>query len=45
MPNYDNVFYTFGASFKDLGKKLFCFTLIESADVVEVVRRLGAGEL
>ena len=29
----------------DLGKKLFCFTLIESADVVEVVRRLGAGEL
>ena len=34
--------YTFGASFKDLGKKLFCFTLIESADVVEVVRGLGA---
>lgn len=41
----DSVLYTFGASFKDLGKKLFCFTLIESADVVEVVRRLGAGEL
>lgn len=28
---------------KDLGKKLFCFTMIESADVVEVVRRLGTG--
>ena len=39
----DRILYTFGASFKDLGKKLFCFTLIESADVVEVVRRLGAG--
>ena len=39
----DSVLYTFGASFKDLGKKLFCFTMIESADVVEVVRRLGAG--
>ena len=39
----DRILYTFGASFKDLGKKLFCFTLIESADVVEVVRRLAAG--
>lgn len=39
----DSILYTFGASFKDLGKKLFCFTLIESADMVEVVRRLGAG--
>ena len=39
----DSILYTFGASFKDLGKKLFCFTLIESADVVEVVRRLAAG--
>ena len=39
----DRILYTFGASFKDLGKKLFCFTLIESAEVVEVVRRLGAG--
>lgn len=39
----DSVLYTFGASFKDLGKKLFCFTMIESADVVEVIRRLGAG--
>ena len=40
----DSILYSFGASFKDLGKKLFCFTLIESADVVEVVRRLGAGD-
>lgn len=39
----DSVLYTFGASFKDLGKKLFCFTLIESTEMVEVVRRLGAG--
>ena len=39
----DSILYTFGASFKDLGKKLFCFTMIESADVVEVVRRLGTG--
>ena len=38
----DNILYTFGASFKDLGKKLFCFTLIESADVVEVVQRLSS---
>ena len=37
----DSILYTFGASFKDLGKKLFCFTLIESADVVDVVRRLA----
>lgn len=34
--------YTFGASFKDLGKKLFCFTKIESTEVVEVVRKLIA---
>lgn len=34
--------YTFGASFKDLGKKLFCFTKIESTEVVEVVRKLVA---
>jgi hypothetical protein len=47
IDNYadDSILYTFGASFKDLGKKLFCFTLIESAEVVEVVRRLGVGEL
>lgn len=30
--------YTFGASFKDLGKKLFCFSLMESEAVVEAVR-------
>ena len=40
---YESRLYTFGASFKDLGKKLFCFTMIESADVVEAVRRLGTG--
>lgn len=32
--------YTFGASFKDLGKKLFCFTLMENPAVVAVVRQL-----
>ena len=37
----DSILYSFGASFKDLGKKLFCFTQIESTDVVEVVRGLG----
>ncbi|MCQ2263967.1 MAG: virulence RhuM family protein [Bacteroidales bacterium] len=31
--------YTFGASFKDLGKKLFCFSLLESE---ELVRAVGA---
>ena len=36
----DSQLYTFGASFKDLGKKLFCFTKIESTDVIEVVRKL-----
>ena len=30
--------YTFGASFKDLGKKLFCFSLMESGAVVAAVR-------
>ena len=34
--------YTFGASFKDLGKKLFCFTKIESTEVIEVVQKLVA---
>ena len=34
--------YTFGASFKDLGKKLFCFTKIENAEVIEVVQKLVA---
>ena len=32
--------YTFGASFKDLGKKLFCFSLMENPAVVAVVRQL-----
>ena len=27
--------YTFGASFKDLGKKLFCFSAIESEEVIQ----------
>ena len=36
----EEILYTFGASFKDLGKKLFCFTKIESAEVVEAVRKL-----
>jgi len=31
--------YTFGASFKDLGKKLFCFSLIESTEVIELIMR------
>jgi len=31
--------YTFGASFKDLGKKLFCFSLMESAAVIELIMR------
>ncbi len=30
--------YTFGASFKDLGKKLFCFSSMESDAVVAAVR-------
>ena len=30
--------YTFGVSFKDLGKKLFCFSLMESEAVVGTVR-------
>ena len=33
----DTRLYTFGASFKDLGKKLFCFSLMESEAVVEAV--------
>ena len=32
--------YTFGASFKDLGKKLFCFSLMENPAVVAAVRQL-----
>ena len=33
----DTRLYTFGASFKDLGKKLFCFSLMESEAVVAAV--------
>ena len=36
----DSRLYTFGASFKDLGRKLFCFTLMESPAVVAAVRQL-----
>lgn len=32
--------YTFGASLKDLGKKLFCFSLMENPAVVAAVRQL-----
>ena len=38
--------YTFGASFKDLGKKLFCFSLLESEELVRTVGAMlqgGAG--
>ena len=33
----DTILYTFGASFKDLGKKMFCFNKMESEDVIEAV--------
>ena len=33
----DSILYTFGASFKDLGKKMFCFNKMESEDVIEAV--------
>ena len=36
----DTRLYNFGASFKDLGKKLFCFSLIESPEVVSTVRNM-----
>ena len=36
----DTRLYTFGASFKDLGKKLFCFSLMENPAVVAAVRQL-----
>ena len=36
----DSQLYTYGASFKDLGKKLFCFTLMENPKVVAAVRKL-----
>lgn len=32
--------YTFGASFKDLGKKLFCFSLMESDEVIRMIGEL-----
>lgn len=32
--------YTFGASFKDLGKKIFCFSLIESPEVINAIRKI-----
>jgi hypothetical protein len=34
----DTRLYTFGSSFKDLGKKLFCFSLMESEAVVAAVK-------
>ena len=36
----DTRLYTFGASFKDLVKKLFCFSLMENPTVVAAVRQL-----
>jgi len=32
--------YTFGASFKDLGKKLFCFSLIECESIVKALKEV-----
>ncbi|MCQ2280114.1 MAG: ORF6N domain-containing protein [Bacteroidales bacterium] len=32
--------YTFGASFKDLEKKLFCFSLLESGEVIRLIGEL-----
>lgn len=32
--------YTFGASFKDLGKKIFCFSLIESPMIINAIRKI-----
>jgi len=34
--------YTFGASFKDLGRKLFCFSLMEDPSIVEAVRKISS---
>lgn len=34
----DKLLYNFGASFKDLGKKLFCFSNIESEEVINLVK-------
>lgn len=32
--------YTFGASFKDLGRKIFCFSLIESPKIINAIRKI-----
>lgn len=36
----DTQLYTFGGSFKDLGKKLFCFNLMEDLALVAAVRKM-----
>ena len=36
----DTQLYTFGGSFKDLGKKLFCFNLMEDPTLVAAVRKM-----
>ena len=36
----DTQLYTFGGSFKDLGKKLFCFNLMEDPTMVAAVRKM-----
>lgn len=36
----DNDVYHFGASFKDLGKKLFCFSKMEAMDADEIIAKL-----
>lgn len=36
----DTQLYTFGGSFKDLGKKLFCFNLMEDPALVAAVRKM-----
>jgi len=40
----DTRLYQFGASFKDLGRKLFCFTVIESKAIIDSIRMLCAGK-
>ena len=36
----DTQLYTFGGSFKDLGKKLFCFNLMEDPTLVAAVHKM-----
>lgn len=36
----DSEVYHFGASFKDLGKKLFCFSKMEATDADEIIAKL-----